>query len=117
MNSNKLTNYGIAITLRDQASYRDRAILPPDSLAALARTHTSFQRDAEQALHRILSIPIRKEIPLTCLEKLASNSEKATFVRSLTIEPLPDHPNENRRVTTCPTNGLVNMHTLSLIFA
>ena len=86
----------------------------PDSLAALARTYTSFQRDIEQALYHTISIPIHEKVLSKCLETLAANSEKAAFVRFLTIERWLNCTNE-RKLSTYLTNALVNMHTL--IFA
>ena len=53
-------------------------------------------------------------MPLPCLaETLATDLEKATFVRSLTIELFLGHTNENRRRVTTLTNALANMHSLS----
>ena len=83
----------------------------PNSLAALARTYTSFQREA---LYHTISIPIREKVLSKCLETLAANSEKAAFVRFLTIERWLNCTNE-RKLSTYLTNALVNMHTL--IFA
>ena len=86
--------------------------LSSGSLTALARTHTSFQRDAEQALYHTLYIRILPHVLLTPLETLATNSEKATFVRSLTVERSASAKGENRRATTYLATALVNMHSL-----
>ena len=49
----------------------------PNILAALARTHTSFQREAEKALYDTLFfIFAYSDDSLKCMETLATNSEK-----------------------------------------
>jgi hypothetical protein len=53
----------------------------PSSLAALARTHTSYQREAEKALYDTLSIYSSSDDSLKCMETLSTNSEKATLCR------------------------------------
>ena len=76
-----------------------------DSLASLTRTHTTYQREAEQALYHTLSNPC-----LNCLETLSKNSEKAGFVRFLTM----DNENDNYwREMDYLLNALVNMYSLS----
>ena len=81
-----------------------------DSLASLARTHSAYQREAEQALYRSLPNP-----SLNCLKTLATNSEKAGFVRFLTMERAIDpHNNSDRQwAIHYLLNALVNMHSLS----
>ena len=88
------------------------------ALASLARTHTTFQREAEKALYRTLSDP-----PLKCLETLATNSEKAGFVHFLTIESgfHKFQKKKKRKKNYDPLqepmgyllSALVNMHSLS----
>ena len=85
----------------------------PNSLAALARTHTSYQREAEKALYDTLSICAFSDDSLKCMETLATNSEKAALVRFLTIEYACDNINKNRRMTVSLLKSLVNMHSLS----
>ena len=69
------------LLLPSELKYRIAELSSQGTLASLARTHTSFQTEAEQALYRTLSEP-----PVKCLETLATNSEKAGFVHSLTLE-------------------------------
>jgi hypothetical protein len=81
-----------------------------DTLASLARTHTTYQIVAEQALYLRVSLydPFVK-----CLETLATNSEKAGFVRFLTMEYIY-FKNPHQRTISCLLNeSLVNMHSLS----
>ena len=85
----------------------------PNSLAALARTHTSFHREAEKALYSTLYIYTFNDNFLICMETLATNSEKAALVRFLTIEYARDNLYKNLRVTTYLLKCLMNMHTLS----
>jgi hypothetical protein len=85
----------------------------PNSLAALARTHPSFQRQAEKALYDTISIFTSSDDSLKCMETLATNPEKAALVRSLIIEYARDMNIENRRVTTYLSKSLINMHSLS----
>ena len=85
----------------------------PDSLAALARTHTSFQREAEKALYDTLSIFAYSDDSLKCLETLATSSEKAALVRFLIVEYHLNSISKNRRVTTYLSKILINMHSLS----
>ena len=74
----------------------------------MARTHTALQREAEQALYRTLS-----DLSLNCLETLATNSEKAGFVRFLAMEYFPHEKDHHRRATSYLLNALVNMQSLS----
>ena len=75
----------------------------------MARTHTAYQRQAEQALYRSLSSPSSK-----CLETLSTNSEKAGFVRSLVMEYFKFlYKNDYQQATSYLLNALVNMHSLS----
>ena len=82
------------------------------SLAALARTHSTYQREAERALYNSLSIHDNPDNSFKSLETLATNSEKATLVRFLTIEYAYDIK-YNRRVTAYLSKSLINMHSLS----
>ena len=84
----------------------------PNSLAALARTHTSFQKAAENALYHTLSIFVYND-SLKCMETLATNSEKAALVRFLTIEYASNNTNMNRKMATYLSKSLINMHSLS----
>jgi hypothetical protein len=80
-----------------------------DSLTSLARTHTAYRIEAEQALYRTLSNP-----SLECLETLAMNSEKASFVRFLTWEYVYyNMTNDFQQAISYLLNALVNMHSLS----
>ena len=85
----------------------------PNSLAALARTHTSFQREAEKALYDTLSISPHSNDSLKCMKTLATNSEKAALVRFLTVEYNRDSLKRNRVVTNYLSTILINMHSLS----
>ena len=85
----------------------------PDSLAALARTHSSYQREAEKALYDTLYIYTSDDNSLKCMETLATNSEKAGLVRFLTIEYARDNIHKNQRVMTYVSESLTNMHSLS----
>ena len=85
----------------------------PSSLAALARTHSTYQREAERALYDSLSIHDNPDNSLKCLETLATNSEKATLVRFLTIEYGYDNIDYNQNVTTYLSKSLINMQSLS----
>ena len=69
------------LLLPSELKHRIAELSSHDSLASLARTHTAYQREAELALYRTLSDP-----STNCLETLATNSEKAGFVRFLTLE-------------------------------
>ena len=83
------------------------------SLAALARTHTAFQREAERALYHTLFIFPCEDDALMCLETLAANSEKAALVRALAVECTRDNPDKNWKAMTCLVKVLTNMHSLS----
>ena len=90
----------------------------PSSLAALARTHTAYQREAEKALYDTLSIYAYRDDSIKCMETLATNSEKAALVRSLIIEYSRgssgrDNIIKNQRVTIYLSKSLINMHSLS----
>ena len=89
----------------------------PNSLAALARTHTAYRSEAERVLYDTLTIYGSSDDSLKCMKTLATNPEKATLVRFLTIDlgysrdKLID---ENiRKVMTYLSNSLINMHSLS----
>ena len=97
------------LLLPSELKHRIVELSSHDSLASLARTHTAFQSEAEQALYRTLSYP-----SLKCLETLATNSEKAGFVRSLKVECVPDDGiDDYSRAMDYLLNALVNMHSLS----
>jgi hypothetical protein len=85
----------------------------PSSLAALALTHSSYQREAEKALYDGLSITAYEDNSLKCIKTLATNPEKAALVCFLTIEYTRDNFAINRRVTTYLSKSLINMHSLS----
>ena len=87
----------------------------PSSLAALALTHTTYQREAEKALYDTLSILAHSDDSLKCMKTLATNPEKAALVHSLTVEYVHDdiNKNVNQRVTAYLLKGLINMHSLS----
>ena len=85
----------------------------PCSLAALARTHSAYQREAEKALYDTISIFAARDDSLKCMETLAANSEKAALVHFLTINYTRDNMNKNRRVTNYLSKCLINMHSLS----
>ena len=89
----------------------------PNSLAALARTHTAYRSEAERVLYDTLTIYGSSDDSLKCMKTLATNPEKAALVRFLTIDlgysrdKLID---ENiRKVMTYLSNSLINMHSLS----
>jgi hypothetical protein len=84
-----------------------------NSLAALARTHTAYQREAEKALYETLYIRTSSDNSLKCMETLAKNSEKAGLVRLLVIEYAHYNTRKNRKVTTYLSKSLINMHSLS----
>ena len=86
-----------------------------DTLASLARTHTTLRREAEEALYRTLSNP-----SLKCLETLATNSEKAGFVHFLTMKCFNRKKKKKKKdddhwraTMEYLLNALVNMHRLS----
>src|ERR1700734_2845508 len=79
----------------------------PSSLAALARTHSTFQREAEKALYDTLSIFASSDDSLKCMETLATNLEKAALVRSLFVEYARDNITKNRVVTTYLSLSLI----------
>jgi hypothetical protein len=85
----------------------------PKSLAALARTHTAFQTEAEMALYETIYIYAEFDDSLECVGTLATNSEKAALVRSLTIEYISKNSKKTQRVTADLLKSLVNMHSLS----
>ena len=84
----------------------------PSSLAALARTHSDYQREAEKALYHTLVISAYSNDCLKCMETLATNSEKAALVRTLIVEYNRGGIN-NERVTSYLSKSLINMHSLS----
>ena len=87
----------------------------PNSLAALARTHAAYQREAEKALYDTICIyaSSNSNNSLKCMETLAKNPKKAAFVRSLTLEYAWDKINRNRRITNYLLKSLINMDSLS----
>ena len=79
-----------------------------DSLASLARSHPTYQIEAEQALYCTLSRP-----SLNCLETLATNSEKAGYVRFLAAKYVLVNLDYGPAIS-CLLNALVNhMHSLT----
>ena len=85
----------------------------PSSLAALAQTHTTYQRAAEEALYDTIFISALSDNSLKCMEILATMPEKAGLVRYLTIEYARNNNVKNRSLTTYLSKSLVNMHSLS----
>ena len=85
----------------------------PKTLAALARIHTAYQREAEKTLYDTLYIYAHCDKFLKCMETLVIFSEKAALVRILTIEYACNNTKKNRRVTTYLSKSLINMHSLS----
>ena len=85
----------------------------PDTLAALARTHTSYQREAEKALYDTIYIYTSEEDSVQCMEALARYPEKAGLVRFLTVEYVEDNTHKNRKVTGYLSRSLTHMHALS----
>ena len=99
------------LLLPSELKHRIVELSSHDSLAALARTHTAYQREAEQALYRTLSNP-----SFYCLQTLATNSEKAGFVRFLAVECAyyeNNYPWQQWRAMSYLLSALVNMHSLS----
>ena len=84
----------------------------PSCLAALARTHSAYQRVAEKALYHTLSIYAYCDDSLKCMETLSTNSEKAALVHFLTVEYTVEDI-DNQKVTACLSKGLINMRSLS----
>ena len=85
----------------------------PNSLVALARTHSAYQSEAEKALYNTLSIFANSDDSVKCMETLAANSEKAALVRFLIIEYDNENLRKNRRITACLSKSLINMRSLS----
>ena len=85
----------------------------PSSLAALAQTHTTYQRAAEEALYDTIFISALSDNSLKCMEILATMPEKAGLVRYLTIEYARNNNVKNRSLTTYLSKSLANMHSLS----
>ena len=91
------------------------------SLASLALTHSTFQREAEIALYDTIFIDASNNNSFKCLKTLAENPEKAAFVRTLIVEYYlcdtfdknRDSFNRNRRVTNYLFKSLINMGSLS----
>ena len=103
------------LLLPSELKHRIAELSTHDTLASLARTHTAFQKEAEQALYRSLSNPSFK-----CLETLATNPEKAGFVHFLTMECFRQkkrkkkgNDDHRREMIEFLLNALVNMHCLS----
>ena len=92
--SEELTKFK-QLLLPSELKHRIAELSSQDSLASLARTHTAYKREAEQALYRSLSSP-----SLNCLETLATNSEKAGFVRFLTLEDVYHDGHDNQQATS-----------------
>ena len=85
----------------------------PSSLAALARTHTAFQGEAEKALYETLHISANNINSLKCMHTLVTNPEKAALVRFLTVEIQNGDNTVNPKMLTYLSRGLINMHCLS----
>jgi hypothetical protein len=89
----------------------------PNSLAALARTHSAYQREAERVLYEFIFIDNSFREDSRCMETLATNSEKAALVRFFTFEYCCIPINKMQRVSTHDVThllkSLINMHALS----
>jgi hypothetical protein len=85
----------------------------PSSLAALARTHSAYQGEAEEALYETLHIFASSDSSMKCMKTLDANPKKAALVRFLTITYSPYNNEENWRLTTYLSKSLINMHTLT----
>ena len=98
------------LLLPSELKHRIAELSSHDSLASLARTHTALQREAEQALYHTLSDP-----SLNCLETLATNLEKAGFVRFLAakLECVRNDYGHWQPAINCHLNALVNMRSLT----
>jgi hypothetical protein len=84
----------------------------PSSLASLAQVHTSYQREAERALYRTLSIRICPN-DVKCLDTLFAHPQRASIVRSLTAEFPRWESEENSVATESLFGALGHMHALS----
>ena len=71
------------LTLPSELKHRIAELSSYDTLASLARTHTDFQREAEQVLYRSIS---GSDPSVHSLKTLATNPEKAGFVHFLAVE-------------------------------
>ncbi|PPR06076.1 hypothetical protein CVT26_005282 [Gymnopilus dilepis] len=80
------TNRSLSLTLPAELKCRIADFSPPSTLAALARTHPTYQKEAEEALYRTLSINTHHDKDLKCLETLAKSEGKAQLVRRLIVE-------------------------------
>lgn len=100
-----------SLLLPSELKYYIAELLSPSTLASLARTHTAYQIQAEQALYHTLSILIPIDNSLRCLETLATNSEKAAYVRVLSVRHAKYDPN-GKITRSFLLKGLINMHTL-----
>jgi hypothetical protein len=95
----------------------EQLVSSPNSLAALARTHSAYQREAEKALYNTLHVyvPFTIEGSLKSMETLATNSEKAALVRFLDFE-YRYHIVYHKHLTMASNylfKSLINMHSLS----
>ena len=98
--SDELTNI-MQLLLPSELKHRIVELSSQDTLASLARTHTTFQRIAEQALYRTLSDP-----SLKCLETLFTNSKKAGCVYFLSMEHSYRVMNGPKGIFTPPRGSL-----------
>jgi hypothetical protein len=88
----------------------------PSSLAALALTHTSYQREAEKALYDGLYITGCRDDSLKCIKTLATNPKKAALVRFLAIEYIYDDLPTNWSIMTYLSKSIINMHTQTFAY-
>ena len=84
----------------------------PKSLAALARTHSAYQCEAERALYDSIIIYAIKANSSKCVKSLTTNLEKAALVRSLMFKYVPYQINKKQRASTYLLKSLINMHSL-----
>ncbi|KAF9558732.1 hypothetical protein CPC08DRAFT_550822 [Agrocybe pediades] len=72
--------------------------LPNESLAALARTHSTFQNDVEYVLYRRLEIDTSKIWSRTSAETISKSPLKASYVRYLSFDSRDTWPTRNPNI-------------------
>ena len=99
--------------LPSEIRYHIAELSSRNSLTAFAQTHSSYQRVAEKPLYNTLHTQVYADKEsLKCMETLATNSEKASLVRFLTID-YDYNIYKNWLVITYLAKILIKMHTLS----
>ncbi|KDR81206.1 hypothetical protein GALMADRAFT_208024 [Galerina marginata CBS 339.88] len=106
-----------AMLLPSELKHHIGTFCTPRSLASLAQVHTSYREEAERVLYKKIYLYIWKHSgEMRCLDTLSSNSEKAAFVHSLTVE-FPSNWNKNRdesvRAVVALSSALCLMSALS----